>query len=82
MEDEIVPQHFHMRLHCLCFIIIIIILIRSVWKVNSFQQFKLTCGTQERTSDQYEHSGCLDKYPEGLIGMIMICNRENAAIQG
>lgn len=50
MEDERVPQRCHAYLHRL-----FLILIRSVviqMEVNSFQQFKLTCGTQETTSDQ------------------------------
>lgn len=60
MGDETVPRRFDVRLHRLFFfnfiIIIVIILIHSGWiqmEVNSFQQFKLTCGPQERPSDQY-----------------------------
>lgn len=56
MEDETVPQRFDVRLHRLFFFFSFFFLICSVWiqmEVNSFQQFKLTCGTQERTSDQY-----------------------------
>lgn len=51
MGDETVPRRFHMRLQRFFFFFS-----HSVWiqmEVNSFQQFKLTCGTQERTSDQY-----------------------------
>lgn len=53
MEDETVPQRFDVRL---CVFFFFFIFNRSVWiqmEVNSFEQFKLTCGTQERTSDQY-----------------------------
>lgn len=51
MENEAVSRRFHMYL-CRLFLILICSLVTQM-EVNSFSQFKLTCSTQETTSDQY-----------------------------